>query len=332
MTNEPISEAAKPRELYMVLSPRSLAYARCALTSLFQNSVEALSLHLITDSVEDTRILSVALEAMLEAMPEAQLHCWSVTAEEELNDAEATVFAGLPHLRAFRGGHPCWRKITDPLLLSAPGGEMILLDPDLYFPNRFRFEQTSAAGVSLMWQQPNCLLPPEVVRTAFDAGVALARHVDIGVSHWRGGTDLAWLNWLIGRLGGTSLPRMMHVEAIVWAAIAMREGGGYLDRTRWSCWHRTQIKRARLKLGASGAAILASESWSEMKCFHAGGEAKWWLPEFIAALGDSPRREVTESSGITPFIELTRERYVREQQAKGFLRGLGYYRVFGARA
>ena len=311
----------------MVLSPRSLAYARCALESLFAHSAEPLHLSLITDSDEDKKLLEDAVE---EIQPAPQ-HRWSVTAEGELADAEARVFAGLPNLRAFRSGHPCWRKVTDPLLLSEPNEEMILLDPDLYFPNHFRFEETPKSGLLLMWQQPNCLLPPEVVRAAIAQNIALARHVDIGVSHWRAGNDLAWLDWLIGKLGGASLPRMMHVEAIVWSAIAMRAGGGYLDPSRWVCWRRTQTKRARLKLGANGKSILESEQWPAMKCFHAGGEAKWWLPEFITTQ-DEASASVVEYSPTQPFIELTPGRYFFEQRAKGLLRGLGYYRAFGAKA
>jgi len=328
MTNTSTNDSTQPRELYMVLSPRSLAYATCALKSLFANSAESLHLHLITDSTADREALSMTMNT-LRTEPQ---HQWSVTAEEELQDAEAIVFAGLPHLRAFRRGHPCWRKVTDPLLLSAPGAEMILLDPDLYFPNRFRFEETPAAGLSLMWQKPNCLLPPEVVKTAFEAAIPLARHVDIGVSHWRANSDLEWLDWLIGRLGGASLPRVMHVEAIVWSAIAMREGGGYLDSGRWVCWHRTQAKRARLKLGARGSSILASEPWSAMKCFHAGGEAKWWLPEFVANRSEGSAQVTAKATPVSPFVELTPRRYRHEQQAKELMRGLGYYRVFGARA
>ena len=323
-----MTPAEEHRQLYMVLSPHSLSYAHVALESLFRNSADAINLHLVTDSACDATKLA---EAVAEIAP-ATRHRWSVTAEEELNDAETSVFAGLANLRAFRHGHPCWRKVTDPLLLSVQGEEMVLLDPDLCFPNRFRFEETPASGLSLMWQRPNCLLPPEVVTAAIQANIPLARHVDIGVSHWRAGADLAWLDWLIGKLGGSSLPRMMHVEAIVWAAIAMREGGGYLDPTRWVCWHRTQVKRTRLKLGASGRAILAGEPWSEMKCFHAGGEAKWWLPQLIAEQGKQAAQEVTTSKPLTPFVELTSTRYRREQQAKGLLRGLGYYRIFGVRA
>ncbi len=63
---------------------------------------------------------------------------------------------------------------------------MVLLDPDLYFPNTFRFEPTPEQGILLMWQRPNCLLPHKTVRAAMDAGIPLARHVDIGVAQWRG--------------------------------------------------------------------------------------------------------------------------------------------------
>ena len=311
----------------MVLSPRSLPYARTALESLLRRSVEDLELRLITDAPADARELAAAVEALA---PEPR-HGWSVHADEELDDAEARVFAGLPHLRAFRKGHPCWRKVTDPLLLSAPGAELVLLDPDVYFPNRFRFEETPAAGVALMWQQPNCLLPPEVVRRALQERIALARHVDIGVSHWRAGGDLGWLDWMLGRLaGGQALPRMMHVEAIVWAAIAMREGGGYLDPSLWVCWHRSQAKRLRLKLGAEGPSLLATEPWATMKCFHAGGEAKWWVPD--ATAGSGVAGEVLAPGRLRPFVELSPTRYGCEQGVKGALRGVGYYRVFGARA
>ncbi len=316
------------RQLYMVLSPRSLSYAHAALESLFRNSVAPINLHLVTDSSADAEALALAVH---ELNPDAR-HSWSVTAEEQMNDAEAELFGGLPNLRAFRHGHPCWRKVTDPLLLNIPGEEMVLLDPDLYFPNRFLFEETPTTGLSLMWQRPNCLLPPEIVRAAMSVGIKLARHVDIGVSHWRCGSDLEWIDWMLGKLGAPNLPRMMHVEAIVWAAIAMREGGGYLDPQAWVCWHRTQAKRIRRKLGASGDSILASEPWGSMKCFHAGGEAKWWVPGFAATHLAASGNGVVSPSLLRPFIELTPAQYEKEQSAKQMLYKLGYYRIFGAKA
>lgn len=331
MTSAPhqnVSSLAPARRVYMVLSPRSLSYATLALRTLLLNCDELMDVHLITDSQQDKRALTAAIASI------DHRHRCTVVSEDDLDDAEASIFPRYPHLRAFRNGHPCWRKITDPLLLSPPGEELVLLDPDLYFPNRFRFEATPNRGLLLMWQKPNCLLPPSVVRTAMNARVPLANHVDIGVSHWRPSKDYAeleWLNWLIGKLGGASLPRVMHVEAIVWSAIAMNlGGGGYLDPKSWVCWHRTQSKRIQRKLGASGIRILSSEPWSRMKCFHAGGEAKWWLTDAEASgtiQGGSPQ---VEPSRILPFIELTPGEYRREQTAKRIISGLGYHRVFGA--
>lgn len=320
------------RPVYMVLSPRSLDYARLAITTLLQRSVEPLALHLITDSAEDRQ----KLEQVVEEIAPASQHRVQVHAEADLNDAEADRFARYPHLRDFRHGHPCWRKITDPLLLSEPGAEMILLDPDLYFPNRFCFEQTPATGLMLMWQQPNCLLPPETVRAAMHAQIPLARHVDIGVAHWRltpEWEELEWINWLVERLAnGHPLPRKMHVEAIMWAAIAMRFGGGYLDPNLWVCWHRTQSKRVRLKLGASGRSILQPEPWSSMKCFHAGGEAKWWLPQIVQQGRSVQDLAAKAQPQPIPFVELTPARYEREQMMKGMIGKLGYYKLFGAGA
>ena len=120
----------------MVLSPRSLSYARDALESLFRNSLEHfIQLHKWLErisrnclrqwrrSIQGTSVAGVLREGL--GRPRGR----------SLQTAHA-------NLRAFRHGHPCWRKITDPLLLSDPGAELLLLDPDLYFPNRFRFEET----------------------------------------------------------------------------------------------------------------------------------------------------------------------------------------------
>lgn len=317
------------RRIYMVLSPRALPYARLALRTLLANCDEPLDLHLITDSEGDKR----SLETAVSLLNNESQHRVSVVAEEELADRESERFTHFPNLRVFRHGHPCWRKITDPLLLAHPGEEMVLLDPDLYFPNRFRFEATPAKGLLLMWQRPNCLLPSSVVHTAMDAGIPLARHVDIGVAHWRLSADwneLSWIDWLLAQLGGASLPHVMHVEAIVWSAIAMRFGGGYLNPQRWVCWHRTQPKRIARRLGVSGPRILAGEHWPEMKCFHAGGEAKWWLADAESSRIIRTGATQLAPSRVRPFVELTPQRYEREQSAKSILAGIGYYRLFNA--
>ena len=325
--NVPAVACPPKRQVYLVLSPRSLHYALGAMADLFRNSMDPVDLHLITDTESDRETL---IDAVGSLRPESR-HAWSVTTENDLADAEASRFAGWASLRNFRHGHPCWRKITDPLLMADDDEEILLLDPDVCFPNRFRFEETPAAGLKLMWQRPTCLFPPAVVRRAMDAGIRLAHHIDIGVAHWRGGRDLEWLNWLIGQLGGDRLPHLMHVEAIVWAALAMREGGSYLDPQLWVCWHRTQAKRLRRVLGATGAEILSAEAWHTMKGFHGGGEAKWLMPDLIAKQRVTKTKEYTDPGRMLPFVELTRTRYHFEQRAKNLLRGTGYYRVFGAK-
>jgi hypothetical protein len=209
---------------------------------------------------------------------------------------------------------------------------MILLDPDLYFPNNFTFEETPRKGILLMWQKPNCLLPHQTVQAAMQAGIPLANHVDIGVLQWRGPDDLAWLEWFIGVIAGpggvASLPRMMHVEAIVWAALAMKMGGGYLDPRAWHCWHRTQGKRVMRLLKIKGTTILKAEPWKEIKCFHGGGQAKWWIPDAVRENFFTRHEDRTHPTSTAPFIELTPSDYDREQSLKRLLRGLGYYTLF----
>ncbi|MGD0097337.1 MAG: hypothetical protein ABSB60_12640 [Terracidiphilus sp.] len=313
------------RQLYMVLSPRSLSYAKDALESLFGNSAESVHLRLITDSGRDKEELTEAMEAI-----KAKTHRWTVYSEQDLAEREEALFARHDHLRAFRRGHPCWRKITDPLLVSDSGEELVLLDPDLYFPNRFQFEPTPENGLLLMWQQPNCLFPPDVVKTAIGHDIRLAHHVDIGVAHWRASADLDWLDWLVARLGGTTLPRIMHVEAIVWAALAMRVGGGHLDPEYWKCWRRSPAKRVMTKLGVSGQRILKSEAWGGLKCFHAGGEAKWWLHKARESGLLDGGAVLRQPGRVIPFEELTPNKYAREQAFKRMLQAMGYYQIFKA--
>jgi hypothetical protein len=259
---------------------------------------------------------------------DTKAHQWQVFSEIDLADREADLFRCNSNLRVFRHGHPCWRKITDPLLLSDPGAELLLLDPDLCFPNRFEFEETPQSGVLLMWQPFHCLFPPEVVKTAIHEGIRLAHHGDIGVAHWRAFADLDWLDWLVGRLGGTSLPLIPHVESIVWAALAMRVGGGYLDPNYWKCWFRSPLTRLKTKLGVSGTRILKSEPWTSLKCFHAGGESKWWLHEAReTGLFDGVSVNV-QPGRIIPFVELKPARYACELAFKQALRALGYYQIF----
>jgi hypothetical protein len=317
---EPSPQNSPTRKVYCVMSARSLPYARLAIHTLLQRSLDPIRLRLITDDAEDKTAITDAMRA---AGPTP--HEWSVHDQAEAEDLASNSFARLPNLLAFRHGHPCWRKVTDPLLYASPDEEVVILDPDLYFPNYFRFEPTPADGLLLMWQPPSCLLPDATVMEAYHAGVRLAHHVDIGVAHARNNLDLAWLDWLIGRLGGKTLPRVMHVEAIVWAALAMKVGGGYLHPEHWYCWRNTQWKRILLKLGAKGKRILRGERFDRMKCFHGGGAAKWWVPD-VAASGAMPEpQHIEDHGGTLTFQELTPSRYEATQSLKRIARKLGYY-------
>ncbi len=315
-----------PRKVYCVLSARSLPYATDAMRSLFAHCDEDLDLTLITDAADD----KAALVEAMEGLPIAARHRWRVCDQAEADERAASAFAAYPNLSAFRFGHPCWRKITDPMLFAAPGEEMVILDPDLYFPNHFSFEPTPARGLLLMYQPPSCLLPHEVVIRAYDEGVRLAHHVDIGVAQLRNHVDLEWLDDLVRRLGGKSLPRAMHIEAVVWAALAMRMGGGYLDPARWHCWRNSQWKRVALKLGVAGTTLLKAEPFGDIKCFHGGGIAKWWVPQLLARGGMPGAAPAASSRDAQPFVELTRADYDATQRLKRWARRAGYYRLVGS--
>jgi hypothetical protein len=322
-------EIAGRRRLFMVLSPRSLPYARLALESLYQKCVDPFSLSLITDTNEDVARLETETKGLTNHQADGQ-QAPLVYGDEQLTELEQERFRGFEHIRKFRKGHPCWRKITDPLLLSHGNDEMVILDPDLYFPNRFCFEPTLASGVLLMWQRPSCLLPAEIVEAAIAAKIQLAHHTDIGVAQWRMPVDLEWLNWLIGKLGSSELPRSMHVESIVWAALAMRIGGGHLDPKAWLCWHRSQLNRLLLKLGVSGSSVLKREPLRSVKCFHAGGEAKWWLANACALGFLDHGVDLTAPTEFTAYEELAPARFSLLEKRRLILRKLGYYSLFGA--
>jgi hypothetical protein len=138
------------------------------------------------------------------------------------------------------------------------------------------------------------------------------------------------MNWLVGKLGGENLPRIPHVEAIVWSALAMRIGGGYLDPTLWKCWDRTPAKRIMIKLGVKGVRILRAEPWSSLKCFHAAGEGKWWLHEAHEAGFLDSGAEHRQPGQIIPYVELTVQHYARERAFKRVIQALGYYQIFGS--
>jgi hypothetical protein len=322
-----VSKTEAARRVFMILSPRTLGYARGALKSLLTNALEPIQLHLITDTSADKQLL--VEETARYTIPSC--HRCEIFSQEDLDDHETRLFSSYPNLQRFRKGHPCWRKITDPLLLSSGDDEIVVLDPDLYFPNKFRFETTPDRGLLLMWQRPNCLLPAAIVNAAITKGISLAHHVDIGVAQWRAHVDLDWLEWLLDQLGLEDHPNArfnMHIEAIVWAAIAMRIGGGHLPPEHWHCWRRSQRIRLLRRLRVPGPLLLRHEPFSTIKCFHAGGEAKYWLQAAQARGWLDSDRVLDDPGRVLPFAELTPGIYQREQALKLWLRRFGYYSLF----
>ncbi len=321
--NNPSGSEQIHRRVFCVLGAGSLPYARLAFESLFARSSEPLCLVLITDTETDKQKIADSLHAVAPG----SAHRWSVHSQLEADERADSVYSRFAHWRQFRLGHPCWRKLTDPVLFCDPGDEMIILDPDLYFPNHFAFEPTPDRGLLLMWQPPSCLLPDEVVMAAYRASVKLAHHVDIGVAQVRNNLDLEWLDWLVGALGGKHIPRMMHVEAIVWAALAMRMGGGYFDPAHWYCWRYKQWKRLALRMGVSGVSLLKREDLRLVKCFHVSGIAKWWLPEACARELFPAPQQLISPSAVMPFEELMLATYESDQRLKRVIRSLGYYKL-----
>jgi hypothetical protein len=321
MIQNQIESSPTPRKVFIILSSRALPYAEKGISSLFKNVLESIDLTLITDTEEDKK----AIYETVSHLENPNLHPWQIFNQAEADERAEEQFKQYTNIKLFRQGHPCWRKITDPLLFSQDKEEMIILDPDLFFPNQFTFETTPQESLLLMRQHPNCLFPPESVIAAFDAPVKLAHHVDIGVAQVRKIIDLEWLDWFIGQLGGKDIPRIMHVEAIVWAAVAMKMGGGYLDPERWLCWHRSHVKRILIKLGTPGSRLLQRENLKDAKCFHACGMSKWWVKEACEAGLLKSSSTLNQPSQPQPFIELTRQAYDLEQNLKGLLWKIGYY-------
>lgn len=308
-----LEAATRPRRVFIILSARALDYASSCISTLFAHVLEAVDLTLITDNAED----KVVLEDFLAGLDVHQ-HRWQVVTKADCDAIAEDRFAGLDGLKRFRQGHPCWLKITDPLLLSAPGEEAIILDPDLYFPNAFTFEPTPERGVMVMRQGPNCLFPPDAVWKTFDLGVQLANHVDIGVAQLNvNAIDLEWLDWLVGEIGTEEFTGFMHIEAIVWSAMAMRFGGAHLDPAKWRCWERGYFKRLLVAAGVNGRAMLRLEPLKDLKCIHVSGPSKWWVADAIKTSVLRPTGNLYERpSSPIPYRELTRERYQREQRIK----------------
>jgi hypothetical protein len=308
------------------LSAHSLPYASLCVRSLAENLEGDEPIHLLTDSQTDRERLLQAFDGMSRIKTHVADELW------ENGNHPMRHFAGIERLRK---GHPCWRKVTDPMLLAGAGDEVVVVDPDVYFPRRFSFDKVADRALRLMWQKPNCLLPFSVVETAFAKGIALADHVDIGIAQYRAYLDLEWLEWVLESLG--PMPRVMHVEAILWSCLAMRMGGGYLDPDRWHCYANTQWKRLRLKAGATPAQMLSAEDFRSCLAFHGGGTAKKWLAapgakDLLDRLSKFTGAKSAGSQTLQPFVPFTKAKFDWLRNRGRILSATGYYRLLGGNA
>ena len=295
--------------------------------SLAENLYGDEAIHLLTDSLEDQLRLQQAF---------ADLTRIKVQVSDELWEADGNPMRRYAGLGKLRNGHPCWRKLTDPMLLARDGDEVVIVDPDVYVPRPITFETDGEGSLRLMWQKPNCLLPFSVVRTAFAKGIAMADHVDIGVAQYRSPLDLEWLNWLVESLGVGDTPRVMHVEAILWSCLAMGMGGGYLNSDRWRCWANTQWKRVLKKAGATPARMLSADDFRSCLAFHAGGTAKTWLAapgigESLRRLAGLPGGKPLRSATASPFVPFREEKFECLRKRGKVLKAMGYYKFLGGR-
>lgn len=322
----PGTDISNVRKLYVVLSARSLPYAHACLGSLLRNAAEMLDVTLITDGPED----KAQLEEAMTAIGTGNGHSWHVFDKADADRRAESRLSAFPATRAFREGHPCWRKITDPPLFAEPGEEMVILDPDVYFPNRFTFEPTPETGILLMHQRPNCLLPEETVRQAFEAGLAMADHTDIGVAQLGAPFDWSVLEHLLETMGVGSLPRSMHVESIVWAELEMLWGGGYLDPVAWRCFDNSVFSRLRRRAGRSGVDTIKALDIGALKCLHAGGVAKNWLPDAEAAGLFAKPADRQADTTVQPFVPFGRHKFERKFANRRLARRLGLYALIGS--
>lgn len=313
------------RKLYCVLGIRSLGYAVPCIASLVRNTVEQLDLTILTDSADDADQMTLALTPLFTHTA----HRLTVHDQAHADSRAADVYRDYPAIAAFRHGHPCWRKVTDPVMYAADGDEVVILDPDVYFPNRFAFEPTPAVGLLLMWQRPNCLLPEALVLEAYDRGIAMADHIDIGVCQFRAPLPYGELEAVLTTLYTAPYARSKHVESIVWAALAETMGGGHLDPTAWHCFANSVTSRLAKRMGRTGAATLARLDFGAVKAFHVGGTTETWLADAEReGLFASPGVQ-TAATPLKPYVGYPRRKFEAKLRNRRIAQRLGLYKVLG---
>ena len=106
------------------LGASSLPYGALCIRSLAENLEGDVPIHLLTDSLGDRAQLQHAFAGLTRVKVQVADELWA--------DASNPMrrYAGLEKLRK---GHPCWRKLTDPMLLARDGEEVVIVDPDVYF-------------------------------------------------------------------------------------------------------------------------------------------------------------------------------------------------------
>jgi hypothetical protein len=125
------------------------------------------------------------------------------------------------------------------------------------------------------------------------------------------------------------MPRSMHVESIIWAALAMTMGGGYLNPERWHCHRNSVAGRIQRKLGQSGVAAIASLDVASFKCLHGGGEAKNWFADAEKAGVLAPGSDLTNPSPVKPYGIFPRSKFERKFALRRLAARLGLYRLIG---
>jgi hypothetical protein len=234
---------------------------------LLRQSIDNVDLNLLVDSEEQAEIFRN--EILNWKVPSG--HSITVRDPLEVDEAASSAFSRLPNLIRFRNGHPCWRKITDAALLTRE--EAIIIDPDVYFLRRFRFDPTPKNQLLLMWQPRNCLFPFNAVDSMFQAGVPLADNTDIGIAQIHDTMDWDWIDGIVAKLDLESNRSFMHVESIVWAAIAIKKGGNFLSPHRWTCYAESSKRRLGKLFGLQIPHDLLHLNLEVSNAIHLGGSA-----------------------------------------------------------